>query len=1836
MLFNSQIRLSAVLFSLITLTACGGGSENNAPETPPTDDVTITATTTPAANAAGWHNSDTTVTFTCTGELNETNTCPTPVIVTAEGAGQAITGSVLDKAGNTLSTSITLNLDKTAPGLTINTPTPDSVQLNNPPSIEMTYSDANGVDANTLALQLDNQALGAACNKTATSANCLPSTGFSMGTRTLQASISDVAGNTTTAQVSFEQSILDTDGDGVSDNNDLCPGTAAGTPVDSNGCALVQLDTDIDGIADAVDQCPDTLAGEAVNSNGCAMSQLDTDSDGISDAVDQCPETPVGETVDANGCALSQLDSDSDGVSDAVDQCPNTESGEIVNANGCAMSQLDADNDGIADANDQCPGTPAGEAVNASGCSASQSGTLPADPATVAPALDPTIANTLASATAFLYSGANPIQTGVSAGTIEVRRAAVLRGEVSDRDDNPLSGVTVSIHNHPEFGQTLTRTDGIFDMAVNGGGLLTINYHKNGYLPVQRQLDTPWADYAIAETIVMIPLDSQVTTVDLSDTTQAFQVAQGNPVTDDDGTRQATLLFPQGITASMTLPDGSTQPLTTLNVRASEYTVGENGPQAMPGELPATSAYTYAVELSVDEAIAAGATRVDFDQPIPFYVDNFLDFPVGEIVPAGWYDREKVAWIPSDNGRIIGILAINAGMAAIDVDGSGSAADAAQLAELGITDAERVRLASLYTVGKSLWRTPITHFTPWDCNWPWGPPPDMERPPTPPVDNTTPDDTENECPGCIIQAQSQSLGERLPITGTPFELHYQSERMPGSTAARTLEIPLSGESVPASVTHIRLTIEVAGLVFKQSFGTAPNQKFTYVWDGKDIYGRPAKWQTAKISVDHYYRMFYYGGDRTGFVASFARAKEAGSVTFGSRGNRTVFSRQQWYRPLFGAARMPHLSNSALGNWGLDILHNYDPISKSLFRGDGSQRDFLDDTITTVVGTGIGGYSGDGGLATEASLAGPRDLAFAPDGSLYFTDTLNHRIRRVAPDGTISTVAGTGSEGYSGDGGLASLAQLTNPSRLALAPDGSLYFVDGARNLFSTGRYIRKVSVDGIITTLTGSAMSGKTADGEPAVSAMFTGIGDIAIHPDGRLYFFEGNTGYFTSARIRSINFDGTLTSVTGAGVGAGTGTGDEFSNGCLTEQGPADQARLGIPGALEFGPDGDLYFATINCEMGNSVVYRLGSDGTITALAGRFLNTNEDGFPALQTAFNATITSLAFGPDNSLYFSHSTNFPAFRDERVRRVNLTGIVSTVAGVGDFGFRGDGGPARLAALARPKAVAFSPDGSLYIADGANQRIRRVNSVIFSLADDETQIAALDGRQLFQFDKNGRHLRTFDTTTRAIIYQFRYDTEGLLSEIEDVDGNITRIERSGAMPTAIVAPDGQRTTLALNANGYLNLVTDPAGAQYSMGYTADGLMTNFTDRNGNNTIFTFNASGRLVQDVNAIDGGWILKRTALTNGYAVNMTSGENRINTFQVEYLPNGTRRHINTARDGSVTTIDYGNAVTTSTSSDGTVSIMTEGPDPRYGIQSPVLQSSTVTTVNGLSRSVTTDRQAVLADATDLLSHTSLTETVIVNGKETVSHYDTATQTTTVTTPENRTLTRVFNSQGKIVSTQAAGLTAVNYRYDTRGRLSEMTTGSGAETRNVQLAYDVNGNRATLANPLGQVTTTERDLLGRITRQIMTDGREINFTYDPNGNLTSLTPPGRMEHIFDYTTGDQEAAYTPPTTADVVSPATHYTYDRDKQLTNVTRPDGQEVTLSYHSDKGHLTTLAIPRGDYSYGYDATSGQLNSVSAPDGSNLVYTYDGFLLTNTTWSGAVTGMVSNSYNDDFQLVG
>jgi RHS repeat-associated protein len=1398
----------------------------------------------------------------------------------------------------------------------------------------------------------------------------------------------------------------------------------------------------------------------------------------------------------------------------------------------------------------------------------------------------------------------------VAAGTIEPRRVAVLRGQVQTRDGSPLPGVTLTILGHPEFGQTLTRADGMFDLAVNGGGLLTVRYEKDGFMPVQRQVQAPWRDYAWLPDVILLPYDNRITAIDLTASTE-IQVARGNMVADERGTRQATLLFAPGTQATMVLPDGTTQPLTTLHVRATEYTVGPGGFTAMPADLPPTSAYTYAVELSVDEAVAARATTVQFSQPVYVYVENFLDFPVGEIVPAGYYDRQHGVWVASDNGRVIQILRVTEHMADLDTDGDGAADDATTLAALSVTEAERQRLATLYQAGQRLWRVPIPHVTPWDFNWPGRPPDGVtppNRPPAIPPQSWVPDG-DVQC-GSIIDCQNQTLGETVAVPGTPFRLHYQSDRVPGPAARRTLDISLTGDRV-GLYRSVRLVIEVAGQRLQQRLATTPNLTYTFTWDGRDGYGREVQGeQPVTILIGYDYDSCYVLAQN--IRNSFAQPTGGG----GDRGGGWSCTMTTFWQRQRGTLLGTWDSRAQqLGGWTLNVHHAYHPGGQTLHAGDGQSRRAADlgQVILPMAGHGTMGYSGDGGPATAAALGYPSGLAAGPDGSLYIADWYNSRIRRVHPDGMITTVVGTGADGYgagySGDGGPATQAQLNLPADIALGPDGSLYIAD------SYNHRIRRVGLDGIITTVAGTGTAGSAGDGGLATQAQLHFPYGVTVGPDASLYLAE-----YHGQRVRRVSPDGLITTV------AGTGT-----PGYAGDGGPATAAQLYSPWALALGPDGSLYIADIS----NNRVRRVSPNGRITTVAGNATSGHSgDGGPATLAQLRR-LQRIAVGSDASLYIVESRYglpdaFNGPYGAYIRRVSPDGIITTVAGSLAWGDSGDGGSATQASVGTLQGIAIGPDGSLYVSDDYFHRVRRVGPSLPDFATNDVRMPSPDGDEVYVFDAQGRHLRTLNALTRAEQYQFRYDSAGRLTHIVDGDGLTTSIERDGAgNPTAIVAPFGQRTTLQLDAHGYLARLTTPAGETTRLTSTPVGLLTSLTDANGHASRFTYDALGRLVRDEDAAGGFKTLTRTGSGEAFHVSLITALGRSTTYAVERVSMGGTRRVNTDPRGLQSLTEIGtNGSRRSTAPDGTVTTLREGPDPRFGMQAPLTQALSVTTPSGLTATMTEARTVTLTNPLDLLSVSKATATLTVNGRTHLSTFDAAARTLIRRTPAGRQRVSLLDAQGRVLEDRIDGLESVRFTYDSLGRLGIVAHGS----RTSVLTYDGQGRLTRRTDPLGRAVDFAYDAAGRLMQQTLPDGREIRYTYDANGNLTSLTPPGRPSHSFAYNPVDLEAAYVPPA-LDAGPTLTQYAYNLDRQLVQVTRPDGTTLDFGYDA-AGRLSTLTFPRGAVSFDYHPSTGQLATITAPDGGTLTYDYDGSLLTSETWAGTMVGGVQYTYDHNFRL--
>jgi trimeric autotransporter adhesin len=360
-------------------------------------------------------------------------------------------------------------------------------------------------------------------------------------------------------------------------------------------------------------------------------------------------------------------------------------------------------------------------------------------------------------------------------------------------------------------------------------------------------------------------------------------------------------------------------------------------------------------------------------------------------------------------------------------------------------------------------------------------------------------------------------------------------------------------------------------------------------------------------------------------------------------------------------------------------------------------------ISTFAGTGAPAFAGDGGAATAAALHHPRDVEWLADGSVLVADTRNHRVRRIWPSGIIATIAGTGAPGFSGDGGAATSARLSSPTNLEPTGDGGFLIADLGN------RRVRKVSPAGTIATVAGTGVAGSSGDGGPATSASLDEPTAVATTPDGG--FLIADAG---SHRVRAVSPGGTISTVAGAGAGGGDddfdeGDGDDDYAG-TGDGGPATLAVLGSPAGVAAAPGGGFLVSEYE---GHRVRF-VSPTGTIATVAGTGIaGPSGDGGAATSARLNqpSGISPLA---DGGFLVADSGS------GRIREITPQGTVTTVAGGGQPGFAGDGGPAALASLNQPHAAVAGPAGALLISDAGNNRLRLIagGAALLSVAPPTT--------------------------------------------------------------------------------------------------------------------------------------------------------------------------------------------------------------------------------------------------------------------------------------------------------------------------------------------------------------------------------------------------------------------------------------------------------------------------------------------------------------------------------------
>jgi trimeric autotransporter adhesin len=431
-------------------------------------------------------------------------------------------------------------------------------------------------------------------------------------------------------------------------------------------------------------------------------------------------------------------------------------------------------------------------------------------------------------------------------------------------------------------------------------------------------------------------------------------------------------------------------------------------------------------------------------------------------------------------------------------------------------------------------------------------------------------------------------------------------------------------------------------------------------------------------------------------------------------------------------------------------------------------------ITTVVGNGQQGYSGDGGPATEAQLNSPLGVAMDAAGNLFIADTANNRVRKVSTTAIITTVAGNGQQGYSGDGGSALSAQLSGPSGLAVDAAGNLFIADNSNNR------VRKVSPASIITTVAGGG-GGGLGDGGPAISAQLNDPRGVATDAQGNLFIADNN-----NQRVRKVSPASIITTVAG---GAAC---------CAGDVGPAASAYLNSAIGVAVDTAGNLFIADYY-----SRLYKVGSNSIITTIAGNGVYSySGDGGPALSAQLSSP-RGLAADATGNLFIADTNN------GRLRKVS-NGTLTTVAGIGSCCYSGDNGPATSAVLYTPYGVAVDAAGNPFIADTSNNRIRKVS------ADGTIVTVAGNGQQGYSGDggaATGAQLfRPNAVAVDATGNLFIADTENNRVRKVSLDGKIATVAGNGQ---AGYSGDGGLATSA-SLNNPAGVAVDASGNVFIADY------------------------------------------------------------------------------------------------------------------------------------------------------------------------------------------------------------------------------------------------------------------------------------------------------------------------------------------------------------------------------------------------------------------------------------
>ncbi|XP_030224300.1 teneurin-3 isoform X5 [Gadus morhua] len=1001
-----------------------------------------------------------------------------------------------------------------------------------------------------------------------------------------------------------------------------------------------------------------------------------------------------------------------------------------------------------------------------------------------------------------------------------------------------------------------------------------------------------------------------------------------------------------------------------------------------------------------------------------------------------------------------------------------------------------------------------------------------------------------------IIPETQVLHEQVAIPGSELNLVYLSSRAPGYKPI--LKILLTQERLPFGLMKVHLMVAVMGRQFQKAFPAFPNLSYTFIWDKTDAYGQKVYGLAeAMVSVGYEYESCL-------------------DVVLWERRTAVL----QGYE----------LDASNIGGWMLDRHHVLDVQNGILYKGSGENQfiSLQPPVISTVMGNGRRrsiSCPSCNGQAQGNKLLAPVALAWGIDGSLYVGD-FNY-IRRIYPSGNVTSV----------------MELSNNPAhRYYLTTDpvsGQLYVSDTNSRRIYRPRVLggtKELTANAEVVAGTGEHClpfdENHCGDGGKAPEASLTGPKGIAVDRNGLIYFVDGTT-------IRKVDQNGIISTFLGSN--------DLTSPRPLTCDSSMDinQVILEWPTDLAVSPmDNSLYVLDSN------IVLRITEAGQVSIAAGRPLHCPlSGGEPRPGAGQRARFSPLENAVSLAVSY-HGDFYVAETDERrfsrIRRVSVGGEITHLAGAAsDCDCKNDAncdcyqsgdGYAKDARLNGPSSLVAAPDGTLYVADLGNIRIRAIsrNGPALGSTASTYEVASPDVQELYVFDLNGTHQHTASLLTGEPKFSFSYSTDNDVTAVTDSNGNTLRIRRDpNRTPVRIVAPDNQVIWLAMGTNGGLKTLTAQGMELVLLTYHGNnGLLATKTSEIGWTTFYDYDSEGRLMNvtfPTGTVNNLYTDLNSALTVDIESSLTDEEISIttntSTLQAFYTltQDQCKSSYQVGFDNSLR-ISYAN-----------------GMDTHYQTEPHILAGAANPTVARRNMSLPGDTGQNLVEWR-FRKEQSRGKVIVfgrklrVNGRNILSvDYDRTLRTEKIYDDHRKFLLKIiYDATGQpVVWVPSSKLLPVNVSRSSSGQITVLQRGPTVE----RVEYDAQGRLVSRVFADGRTwsyTYLEKSLVLLLHSQ-----RQYIFVFDSLDRLSAVTMPSVARYSMQTlrSVGYYRNLYHPPESNASVA----VDYSEDGLLLRVAHLGTGRRVLYRYRRFNKLSEILYDSTRVSFTYDETAGVLKTVN-----------------------------------------